>query len=78
MGLLDVVPSIISAWRSSEPRELCFVSPYLWRVWAAMGTHQSQWVWYRRLFMGFARYPYVNTLRPLDDSHSLQKASLPE
>lgn len=31
----------------------------------AMRMHKSQWVWYRKLFILFSRYSYVNTLRPL-------------
>ena len=31
----------------------------------AMSLHRSQWVWYRKLFVAFSRYAYVNSLRPL-------------
>jgi N-acetylglucosaminylphosphatidylinositol deacetylase len=30
-------------------------------VWAAMAAHRTQLVWYRRLFIVFSRYVYVNT-----------------
>eukprot|EP01084_Bolivina_argentea_P315297 546210_1 len=30
-------------------------------VWKAMSSHSSQFVWYRRLFIVFSRYSYVNT-----------------
>ncbi len=30
-------------------------------VWQAMSSHSSQFVWYRRLFIIFSRYSYVNT-----------------
>lgn len=33
--------------------------------WKAMSTHQSQWVWYRRLFVIFSCYTFVNKLRPV-------------
>lgn len=33
--------------------------------WRAMSTHQSQWVWYRRLFVIFSCYTFVNKLRPV-------------
>ena len=33
--------------------------------WKAMATHQSQWVWYRRLFVIFSCYTFVNKLRPV-------------
>jgi N-acetylglucosaminylphosphatidylinositol deacetylase len=31
--------------------------------WRAMATHQSQFVWYRRLFVVFSCYTYANRLR---------------
>ena len=31
----------------------------------AMSLHRSQWVWYRKLFVLFSRYAYVNSLRRL-------------
>jgi N-acetylglucosaminylphosphatidylinositol deacetylase len=33
--------------------------------WRAMATHHSQWVWYRRLFVIFSCYTFVNKLRPV-------------
>lgn len=33
------------------------------RTYAAMRSHASQWVWYRKLFVPFSRYTYVNTFR---------------
>ena len=33
--------------------------------WKAMATHQSQFVWYRRLFVVFSCYTFVNKLRPV-------------
>ena len=46
-------------------RALCFVTPNVARGVEAMSLHVSQFVWYRRLFVLFARYSYVNTLAPL-------------
>ena len=31
-------------------------------AWKAMKMHHSQFVWYRKLFIVFSRYAYVNTL----------------
>jgi N-acetylglucosaminylphosphatidylinositol deacetylase len=31
----------------------------------AMQMHRTQWVWYRKLFVVFSRYAYVNSLRRL-------------
>jgi len=33
--------------------------------WQAMATHHSQFVWYRRLFVIFSCYTFVNKLRPV-------------
>ena len=33
-----------------------------WLNWKAMATHESQFVWYRRLFVIFSCYTYVNKL----------------
>jgi N-acetylglucosaminylphosphatidylinositol deacetylase len=46
-------------------------SPHVYRCqkpalnWQAMATHRSQFVWYRRLFVIFSCYTYVNKLRPI-------------
>lgn len=34
--------------------------------WKAMATHRSQFVWYRRLFVVFSCYTYVNRIRRMD------------
>ena len=61
-GLLDVLPSALLSVPARRP---CFVTPDYPRATAAMALHASQFVWYRRLFVAFARYTYVNTLAPL-------------
>jgi len=35
------------------------------KLMRAMSMHRSQWVWYRKLFIMFSRYSYVNTLKQL-------------
>ncbi len=37
------------------------INPIL--VWRAMKAHSTQFVWYRRLFVIFSRYSYINNLR---------------
>eukprot|EP00922_Rhytidocystis_sp_ex-Travisia-forbesii_P024201 GHVS01035555.1.p2 GENE.GHVS01035555.1~~GHVS01035555.1.p2 ORF type:complete len:413 (-),score=94.79 GHVS01035555.1:1482-2720(-) len=39
-----------------------------WKVWRAMSLHTSQFVYYRKLFVIFSRYAYVNTLFELSPS----------
>ena len=34
--------------------------------WKCMSLHYSQFVWYRKLFVIFSRYTYVNTIKMID------------
>ena len=54
-GICDI---FLSAW---DPGAM-FYSPKLWTNHAAMAAHYSQFVWYRRLFVFFSRYGYINNL----------------
>lgn len=56
-GMLDLPLSIYD----SIDGELFLGS--LGASWHAMQLHESQFVWFRRLFVLFSRYTYVNTLR---------------
>jgi len=38
----------------------------LWKSYKAMKAHYSQFVWFRRLFVIFSRYTYINTLKCLN------------
>lgn len=42
-------------------RQYMMLNPML--VWKAMKAHTSQFVWYRRLFVIFSRYSYVNDIK---------------
>uniref|UniRef100_M4BVJ8 N-acetylglucosaminylphosphatidylinositol deacetylase n=1 Tax=Hyaloperonospora arabidopsidis (strain Emoy2) TaxID=559515 RepID=M4BVJ8_HYAAE len=67
IGILDTV---LSMWLSrqredtQEERQFVFVCRPWWN-YKAMALHRSQFVWYRRLFVVFSRYTFVNTFRPL-------------
>ena len=67
-GILDAVLSLVEermmAMFSPASERIHFVSllqPGL--VYQCMVAHASQFVWYRRLFIVFSRYTYVNTVR---------------
>mmetsp|Transcript_16020 Transcript_16020/g.30773 ORF Transcript_16020/g.30773 Transcript_16020/m.30773 type:complete len:272 (-) Transcript_16020:149-964(-) len=64
IGVLDVLPSLL--WASRSMTRMCFVASNAQLGREAMKMHASQWVWYRRLFVWFARYAYVNTLERLE------------
>ncbi|KAL4111690.1 hypothetical protein PRIC1_003368 [Phytophthora ramorum] len=67
VGLLDTA---LSYWLSrrqdgeKDERQFVFLGHPLWN-YNAMALHQSQFVWYRRLFVAFSRYTFINTFRPL-------------
>lgn len=50
---------------TSRPCHVCYRWNEPWLNWKAMATHESQFVWYRRLFVVFSCYTYVNKLKPL-------------
>lgn len=58
-GLMDVPWSWVTARR--PPLGAFFVNFNPKIAWRAMAAHRSQFVWYRRLFVIFSRYAYVNT-----------------
>ena len=55
-GIFDVMTSLV------QDGSQCFCSLTPWINYAAMQAHFSQFVWYRRLFVLFSRYTYVNNL----------------
>lgn len=71
LGLLDLPLSFLlllaTAARAgcSKPRRLA-LNFRPWMAYRAMLAHASQFVWYRRLFILFSRYTYVNTLVPME------------
>ncbi|CAM9180910.1 unnamed protein product [Choristocarpus tenellus] len=58
-GLLDLPWSWMSTQASHQGE--FFGNFDVGTVWGAMAAHRSQFVWYRRLFIVFSRYAYVNT-----------------
>ena len=60
LGVLDVYVSL------GDDLLFINVSPFL--TWRAMQSHSSQFVWYRKLFVVFSRYGYLNTLQAISDS----------
>ncbi|XP_063234381.1 N-acetylglucosaminyl-phosphatidylinositol de-N-acetylase [Bacillus rossius redtenbacheri] len=60
-GPLDVPISFLmsSFWFVDSLRERASIK-------AAMAAHRSQYVWFRKLYMIFSRYTFVNTLREIE------------
>lgn len=57
--------SILDFFVSAVRSEQVLVNWNIWVVWKAMALHRSQFVWYRKLFVVFSRYGYINTLREI-------------
>jgi N-acetylglucosaminylphosphatidylinositol deacetylase len=60
------VADILTSYLCSSLLQYVWLDPQL--NFTAMQAHESQFVWYRRLFIAFARYSFVNTLIPLQIS----------
>lgn len=72
IGVLDAV---VSSWSLGRDGAFVFLAQPQWN-YAAMALHHSQFVWYRRLFVLFSRYTFVNTFQPmmrLSDSNGNDK-----
>eukprot|EP00898_Chlorokybus_atmophyticus_P006824 jgi/Chlat1/7142/Chrsp57S06807 len=61
-GLLDSLQSFVDCRQDRTALKVFIASPSCWRGVRAMMQHRSQWVWFRKLFVGVARYTYMNTL----------------
>ncbi|XP_047067253.1 probable N-acetylglucosaminyl-phosphatidylinositol de-N-acetylase [Lolium rigidum] len=63
-GPVDIwLSSLISS--SSKQPICCLVNCSPSRTFEAMAAHRSQWVWFRRLFVRFSSYTYMNMLRKI-------------
>ncbi|XP_076925078.1 uncharacterized protein LOC143587777, partial [Bidens hawaiensis] len=65
-GPIDIWFSLWSAQSSLNGQMHCVLNEYPRRSYAAMLQHLSQWVWFRKLFVSFSSYTYVNTLRKIN------------
>eukprot|EP00040_Diaphanoeca_grandis_P029576 m.173489 g.173489 ORF g.173489 m.173489 type:complete len:254 (+) comp31726_c2_seq4:241-1002(+) len=61
LGPMDII------WSSCYADDGVCISSYadVYTINAAMRSHWSQYVWYRKLFISFSRYVYINTYRKL-------------
>jgi hypothetical protein len=68
MGPFDLIFSLLQT--KLEPELLTVVNSQPRRVYSAMATHYTQFVWFRRLFICFSRFTFVNTFRIFHNSFS--------
>ncbi|KAL6579186.1 hypothetical protein OROMI_009402 [Orobanche minor] len=66
VGPVDIWFSILLARCQGNGRSHCFVSFDPRTSYAAMAQHYSQWVWFRKLFVAFSSYTYVNMLKKIN------------
>lgn len=62
-GLLELCVPLVNHYCSDEDKVHYLANPSPWTSIVAMSRHRSQWVWFRRLFVLFSRYTYINTLK---------------
>ncbi|CAA6671483.1 unnamed protein product [Spirodela intermedia] len=63
IGPVDVWLSIFHCLLRHPGQTCCFLNASPRRSYRAMAEHQSQWLWFRKLFVLFSSYTYMNTLR---------------
>ncbi|KAL8100796.1 uncharacterized protein LOC141686740 isoform X2 [Apium graveolens] len=65
-GPIDIWLSLLNALRCSDKLH-CLLNGQPRRSYVAMAQHMSQWVWFRKLFVSFSSYTFVNTLQKIED-----------
>ncbi|KAM3264264.1 putative N-acetylglucosaminyl-phosphatidylinositol de-N-acetylase isoform X1 [Capsicum annuum] len=65
-GPVDIWLSLLSAKFHLSGLVHCLLNEHPRRSLAAMAQHTSQWVWFRKLFVSFSSYPYVNCLKKIN------------
>ncbi|WOL05384.1 hypothetical protein Cni_G14112 [Canna indica] len=63
IGPLDVWLSVISSSFYTQGHVYCLLNNHPFKSYHAMAEHESQWVWFRKLFVLFSSYTYMNTLK---------------
>ncbi|KAL6338352.1 hypothetical protein AAG906_018723 [Vitis piasezkii] len=64
-GPIDIWLSILSSMRYPSENMHCLLNENPHKSFLAMAQHRSQWVWFRKLFVSFSSYTYVNRLRKI-------------
>ncbi|KAG8379571.1 hypothetical protein BUALT_Bualt07G0102800 [Buddleja alternifolia] len=64
-GPVDIWFSILSAIFQTNGQSHCLLNLDPRKSYAAMAQHSSQWIWFRKLFVVFSSYTYVNTLKKI-------------
>jgi N-acetylglucosaminylphosphatidylinositol deacetylase len=62
MGLLDLLLTIILTL-TFNLGDVVVINLNIVRIAMAMAAHMSQFIWYRKAFVIFSRYSYVNSFK---------------
>ncbi|XP_073287961.1 uncharacterized protein [Primulina huaijiensis] len=62
-GIVDIWLSILFSRCQQNGQYQCLLNQDPVKSYSAMAQHSSQWVWFRKLFVLFSSYTYVNTLK---------------
>ncbi|KAL3505725.1 hypothetical protein ACH5RR_031107 [Cinchona calisaya] len=65
-GPVDIWLSILRARQCLNGQMHCLLNEDPYKSYAAMAQHRSQWIWFRKLFVSFSSYTYVNTLKKIN------------
>uniref|UniRef100_A0A1D1XPV8 N-acetylglucosaminylphosphatidylinositol deacetylase n=1 Tax=Anthurium amnicola TaxID=1678845 RepID=A0A1D1XPV8_9ARAE len=65
-GPVDIWLSIFYSLYWPHGQTCCLLNTHPRKCYLAMAEHESQWVWFRKLFVMFSSYTYVNTLRKIN------------
>lgn len=66
-GPVDIWLSMLLPLRYTDGMTHCLLNEHPRKSFHAMAEHSSQWVWFRKLFVSFSSYTYVNTLRKIEE-----------
>ncbi|KAL9685726.1 hypothetical protein QQ045_023177 [Rhodiola kirilowii] len=66
IGPIDIWFSIIFGMCFPSGQLYCLINGNPSKSFQAMAQHRSQWIWFRKLFVCFSSYTYVNSLKRLN------------
>ena len=62
LAIFDILISALFSLFPSHNNRIFFTCYSFLKSWKQMNAHSSQFLWYRKLFVIFSRYSYLNTL----------------
>lgn len=65
-GPVDIWLSLMHALYHKKGELHCMLNEHPRKSYIAMAQHMSQWIWFRKLFVLFSSYTYVNTLKKIN------------